>query len=146
MRSAPPVLVPVGRFVWGHRIALVLCVCIALACSGVAWFYNVTRVQQWTMALVWLLAAALSWGLARREFLASGSLQWDGEAWWFQPQVGVQVPVHVTVGWDAGSAMLLALRVQQPGGRSLRYAWLQASQMPAQWHGLRCAVYAGDTL
>ena len=146
MRSAPPVLVPVGRFVWGHRIALVLCVCTALACSGVAWLYNVTLVQQWTMAVVWLLAAALSWGLVRRESLDPGSLQWDGEAWWFQPQVGMQVPVRVTVGWDVGSAMLLGVRMPQPCGRIVRYTWLQATQVPAQWHALRCAVYACDTL
>jgi hypothetical protein len=146
MRSAPPVLVPVGRFVWSHRIVLVLGVGTALACGGVVWFYKVTLVQQWTMAVVWLLAAVLSWGLARREYLAPGSLQWDGEAWWFQPQAGVQVLVRVTVGWDAGSAMLLGVRTPQPGGRLLRYAWLQATQMPAQWHALRCAVYACDTL
>ena len=146
MRSAPPVLVPVGRFVWDHRTALVLAVGTALACGVLAWLYKLTLVQQSTMAVVWLLAAALSWGLARREYLAPGSLQWDGEAWWFQPQAGVQVPVRVTVGWDAGSAMLLGVRMPQPSGRLVRYAWLQATQMPAQWHALRCAVYACHTL
>ena len=73
MRSAPPVLVPVGRFVWGHRTALVLAVGTALACGVLAWLYKLTLVQQSTMAVVWLLAAALSWGLARREYLAPGS-------------------------------------------------------------------------
>ena len=52
MHSAPPVLVPVGRFVWGGRIALMLALLTALVWLVLA------RMQAMSAARMALLALA----------------------------------------------------------------------------------------
>lgn len=146
MRSAPPVLVPVGRFVWGERLALAGALFTALACLLVAFLYRLQAAQLSVLLVVWLLAAGLAWVACRHEFLPAGELSWDGEAWWFRPSAGAQHRVVLEVSWDAGRAMLVRLQVDRAEGWTGRHTWLQASHMPLQWHGFRCAVYGGDTL
>jgi hypothetical protein len=92
----------------------------------------------------WGLAAGAAWFVLRSESLPAGELAWDGRSWWFRESQGLARPVELVLQWDAGRAMLLQLRFC-PGERLSRHAWVQASQMPMLWHGLRCAVHAGDT-
>ncbi len=145
MHSAPPVLVPVGRFVWGGRIALVLAVLTAVTSLALAGLQNMAAGQTTLLGLVWLSSAALSWWAWRHERLPPGELAWDGEGWWYTPQDGIHQQVSVTLNWDAGRAMLLRVRCPESSGVRMQYLWLQAKQT-RQWHALRCAVYGRDTL
>ena len=101
---------------------------------------------QWILLLVWLVVLVLVGQIAPLEALPPGELGWDGEAWSFRGSDGASEAVQVQVDWDAGRAMLLRLSTRGDGWRLDRYTWLQASQMPLQWHGLRCALYARDIL
>lgn len=158
MHSAPPVLVPVGRFVWGHACAWGMAVLVALF-LGATWFTSSASTGQGLVWLaLWLLAGLLCWWLALRETLPAGSLAWDGEAWTYlangESQSDPSEPVLVQVLWDAGSAMLVGVRTQAAAGstegKGQRFAWLRAAHMPApapsHWHAWRCAVYAHDIL
>ena len=145
MRSAPPVLVPVGRFVWGPRVVAGLALATGLACGWAAWWQGITMARAAAVAATWGGCAVVAWWVMRSESLPAGELAWDGQSWWFRESQGLARPVEVALQWDAGRAMLLRLRFG-PTDRLSRHAWLQASQMPMLWHGLRCAVHAGDTL
>ena len=145
MRSAPPVLVPVGRFVWGGRLVGLLATLTALAGVLAGWQFGVTVWRAIFMGCVWLLAVTGACWISTRETLPPGELSWDGQSWWYRPSGGAVFEVTVSLQWDAGRALLLQLN-GRPLGRWPRHAWLQAAQMPEQWHGLRCAVHAGDTL
>lgn len=147
MRSAPPVLVPVGRFVWSASLAGVLAAATALIGLLTAWWCGMTLARAVFMGAVWVLAAGVTWWALQREILPPGELSWDGQSWWYRAGdgQGAAVAVTLTLRWDAGRAMLLQLDLRKLGELP-RHAWLKASQMPAQWHGLRCAVHAGDTL
>lgn len=156
MRSAPPVLVSVGRFAWGHALTAVLAAVLA-ASLGWVWLDSGASVAQGlAWGLLWGLAASIAGWVALREALPCGELAWDGESWQYSPDAsagaGVAVPVDVRVLWDAGPAMLVAVRSQACGvlgpnhWRGQRFAWLRAAQMPGQWHAWRCAVYAEDIL
>ncbi len=146
MRNAPPVLVPVGRFVWGQRLVLAGGFVSALVCAVVVWLYRLPLAQAFVLLAVWACAAGLAWATGRRAFLQAGELFWDGDAWSFRPGAGAREAVELELCWDAGHAMLLRLHATGPGRWTGRYTWLQLSQMPLQWHGLRCAVHGGDTL
>jgi len=149
MRSAPPVLVPVGRFVWGQRLPWVL----AAGSGSLLWLTwhasAASSLQILTGGLIWLACLLASWYRLRREMLPPGLLGWDGESWQLQ-QTGAQaMAVDVQVVWDLGSAMLIRVSASAadtalwPGPR---YSWLSAAQMPALWHGWRCAVHGRDIL
>ncbi len=146
MHSAPPVLVPVGRFVWGRPQAVLLALVVAALSALLAWVAGLSVPGQWILLLVWLVVLVLVGQIAPLEALPPGELGWDGEAWSFRGSDGASEAVQVQVGWDAGRAMLLRLSTRGDGWRLDRYTWLQASQMPLQWHGLRCALYARDIL
>ena len=146
MRSAPPVLVPVGRFVWGPRWAcllafasLVLCE-VALATQGLG-----VQAQLLTGA-VWLLACMTAGWFWWRERLLPGELAWDGQAWHYRVPGRSERAAQLELLWDAGAAMLLRLRLAAPGPVKVHHLWLQADCMPQAWHNLRCAVHVGDTL
>jgi hypothetical protein len=106
--------------------------------------------------LLCLLMAAVSWHCAKQETLPAGTLSWDGEDWTYAARVALgtnhAVAVTVRVLWDAGPAMLVAVRCQAAGSRpgshwqGQRFACLHAAHMPGQWHAWRCAVYANDIL
>jgi len=157
MRNAPPVIVPVGRFVWGHAFTATLAGVVILATVWVWLTSQASWLQGRWWALLLVLAAAGAWRWAPHEVLPVGTLSWDGESWHYQPQKmmgrDAMVAVVVRVLWDAGSAMLVAVSTQSgedagQGGhwRGQRFAWLQAAHMPGQWHAWRCAVYANDIL
>lgn len=143
MRSAPHVVFPVGRFVWGGRIVLALAV---LALSGPAFMMVANGGwRPWVIGMVCLMALASSWSWWRGEVLRAGHLSWDGQSWYLLDAVqGQDVAVGVMLCWDAGPGLLLKI---SEGSRSMaRYAWLQGRDQPQQWHALRCAVHARDTL
>ena len=157
MRSAPPVLVPVGRFVLGHGLTIALAGLVVLT-MGWSWLASGASALPGVVYVLLLLpAAALSWHWAKQEALPAGTLSWDGEDWTYAPSEALgtddPVPVTVRVLWDAGSAMLVSVRtqaadgaVQLSGWRGQRFAWLHAAHMAGQWHAWRCAVYAHDIL
>lgn len=146
MRSAPPVLVPVGRFLWGPRISAVLALVVALLCALVVSGQGGAVPVHSLTALVWVASTAFAAWAWSRERLPEGELSWDGEAWWYQVPAGPQQPVAVELVWDAGQAMLLCLRSTATCPQGLHHVWLQARQMRSAWHGLRCAVHGGDSL
>ena len=159
MRSAPPVLVPVGRFVWGHALTLLLALGVALS-LGLAWFSAGASAGQGRLwLLLWGVGGFVSWWLGGREVLPQGTLLWDGASWHYESQAvsgkvraSTPVPVTVRVLWDAGAFMLVGVRAQQQSfagdGRwhGQRFAFLRAADMSGQWHAWRCAVYADDIL
>lgn len=146
MRSAPPVLVPVGRFVWAQRLALIGAVATA-ALLALAWRASAASSTLAGCAMMlWLAACLLAWRWHQRDWLAPGSLAWDGEGWHFQPHDGHPMAVQVRVLWDLGSCMLLGVQAPQGGWQGSRCAWLHAADMPERWHGWRCAVYGRDIL
>ena len=148
MRNAPPVNFPVGRFVLGSRMVLVLSALSMVVCwlawraSGTSAFYG----GLW--AAVWTIVLMVSCWCVVREALPPGQLQWDGAAWQFEAHVeghsGTTEQVQLSVCLDWGRAMLL--RVQADGKSTLlaRFAWIKADAMPSAWHGCRCAVYGND--
>lgn len=157
MHSAPPVLVPVGRFVWGHGVTAALAGLVALAMGWVWQASGASALQGVAGGLLCLLAAALSWHWAKQEALPAGTLSWDGGDWTYAPHetqgTNDALAVTVRVLWDAGPAMLVAVRTQAAGGavqfsgwRGQRFAWMHATHMAGQWHAWRCAVYADDIL
>lgn len=146
MHSAPPVLVQVGRFVWSGRLPLLLSGLTAVAVCLLAWHSGLALPALQVLMGVCALGLLLVWLLAPRERLPEGELDWDGQAWWFRGCSGAPEPVDVQVHWDAGRAMLLRVSATKSSASLDRYTWLQASELPLQWHGLRCAVHASQTI
>lgn len=144
MRHAPPVHVPVGRFVWGVWLTVALALTGAGLCLWATRHMDADRVL-W-MGAIGGGCAVVSWLAWHREWLPEGALSWDGQAWWFHGPEGAPQAVEVTLGWDAGFALLLRLRGCAPRRFWSHHIWLRADRMAPQWHALRCAVYARDTL
>ena len=153
MRSAPPVVFPVGRSVWGPRTGLALAALSAWAVFGlwqgsaeVGWSVF-SAGPWWGGLLAWTLAALLSWRLWTREALPPGELRWDSEDWTYQGSDGLPQPVHLVALWDIGPAILVELSFQghQPWA-CRRFAWLTRGQMPGLWHACRCAIFGRDIL
>lgn len=148
MRNAPPVAVPVGRFVWGARIAACLALITLIALLVWLWQTGAGVGHVLGLLLSWAVLAGLSAWAVRRQAWPHGQLRWDGQSWWFQAEGVVSAwPVVVRAVWDGGLAICLRLQVGEQGVRQqMGYACLCAQDMPSAWHGLRCAVYQGDTL
>ncbi len=93
-------------------------------------------------AVVWTLGWMM-WH--RRQHQDIGSLRWDGQYWHWGPldTIGHEpTSGQATVCLDCAGFVLVHLR---PFGRTAgRSVWLALSQQgqPAQWHSLRCALYA----
>jgi hypothetical protein len=148
MHNAPPVVFPVGRFVWGRALWLGAAALSALGLMG------------WqVLAQVGVDRALMAWGFwafcgvgaglwGQRQVLTVGQLRWNGQSWFWQRD-GVSTvdgqAVSVSVGLDAGVGLLLWVQPLDERGLvrgQLVCAWLQAQAMPSKWHGLRCAVYS----
>ena len=147
MHNAPPVVFPVGRFVWGPRSAQALAATVSGALAlWLAWTDASAYVLAWAVC-VWLVAVlATVWWLPR-EFLQEGELTWDGEAW-HAPSAAVGTdPVRLSLTLDGGHFMLVSLRStgQSGSGAGVRHAWVRRADMPTRWHGFRCAVYSRRT-
>jgi hypothetical protein len=148
MHNAPPVVYPVGRFVWGRL--LFVAVGVLSAVGLLSW-------QLQTLATGPKLRAAwMFWGVcvgfaalwAPRQTLRGGRLGWSGEAWFWQTETDSAEQaqtVLVSVGVDTGQGLLLLLQPLNEKGDAqgrLLCAWLHARGMPSKWHGFRCAVYS----
>ena len=126
----------------------------ALAAWVVGHFELTRKLPVVTVVGLWLLAAWLlaAWALGRR--LARSALpgdavhlQWDGQAWMLglRPPAGLAAqptPVALSglvVALDLGHWLLLRLH---PAAGGQRWQVARASQVGADWHGLRVALAA----
>lgn len=147
MHNAPPVVFPVGRFVWGPRLALALAALISGALAAwLVWMDASASVLAWAVC-TWLVAV---WGTAwwmPREFLHQGELAWDGEAWHCLGSAAEDGPVQLSLTLDGGHFMLVSVQPAAHLGLQAwpRHAWLRRADMPSRWHGFRCAVYSRRT-
>jgi hypothetical protein len=141
MHNAPPVVFPVGRFVWGRWVMLALAL---LGGVGLLWHphFPVLQVHPWALSAWGLLLLAALWA-TRADHWQTGSLVWTGELWlWRDPQ-DHEWEVSLQVVLDTGSALGLALTPQRSGVISLkRFVWFSQGDLPVLWHGFRCAVYS----
>jgi len=129
MHNAPPVAFPVGRFVWGRAFGVLMALLSAIGL--LAW------PMQAQTSTAEVLAAWAFWCLC-----VGGAAVWAPRQ---TPVDGEHQSLDVSVGWDAGDALLLFVRFQDAQGAShgsWACAWLSAAAMPSKWHGFRCAVYS----
>ena len=141
MHNAPPVVFPVGRFVWGRRVMLVLALCGALGLGFWQANANASGVQ-WAWAS-WGICVLAAMYASTKDTLAGGTLVWTGEVWLWRDAKGREMETQLRVLLDVGSALGLGLRpVEAPWRLSQRFVWLEGRDMPQMWHGLRCAVYS----
>ena len=148
MHTAPPVVYPVGRFVWGRLLFVAVCVFSAVGLFSWQLQTLATGTNLWAAWLFWVVCALSVALWAPRQTLTGGRLGWSGEAWFWQAHADSaeqSQAVAVSVGLDTGQGLLLWLQpLNEEGGAHGRLlcAWLQASAMPSKWHGFRCAVYS----
>ena len=145
MQAASAVQVTVQRFgIWNAALGLVSATALSAA---VAWL--VTRSDElpgWSGML--LMASVLVGVLGAVDLLRRRpiTLRWDTQRWHVTDPSRGAGDIEVTslaVALDLGSWMLLSFRGDAPR-RTLRLGWIpvQRSGIEAQWHALRCAVYA----
>jgi hypothetical protein len=151
MHNAPPVVFPVGRFVWGRVVWWAM---TCLGAVGLAVWQMLGKVSWPTVFGAWFfwglcVVVAALWG--PRQGLTDGRLFWSGEAWFWQAEdghgsvEGADQGLALSVGLDWGRGLLLFVRPLNGLGQGCgpwAYAWLAESDMPSRWHGLRCAVYS----
>ena len=134
MRASPACQVSLQRFgVWRAAVFL-------LALSGAAAMTGWLLGRESPVSIEWMMLVAaatlailiLAVSLWR---VPAQSLRWDGQAWQLDA-----TPGELTVAIDLGPWMLLCF-TPESGGRP---RWLPAQRrgLEAQWHALRCAVYA----
>lgn len=145
MYNAPPVVYPVGRFVWGSWLmgGLALLGFVSLA------FWQVLVLPGWPQSLVawlvWSASVAGAVGYWPQERSPQGSLIWSGEDWLWRDEGGAERPVRVRVLLDAGRLMGLVYEVRDAINatrKPARFAVLHQTTIPSSWHGFRCAVYS----
>ena len=148
MHNAPPVVYPVGRFVFGRLWLAALCVLSAVGI--ISWHMQslATGPKLWAAWLLWGLCAVAAWHGVPRQSLTGGHLGWSGESWFWQSDEhadGHLLGVAVSVSLDTGQGLLLWVQPLDEQGLArgrLQCAWLEAGAMPSKWHGFRCAVYS----
>lgn len=145
MHNAPPVVAPVGRFVWGRLIFAALMLAAVLA--GLHWLQAALPSADRVLisGVMTVLAWLLAWRSWTQELLTCGQLVWSGEDWCWRSEAQDDTPVQVDCVLDWGGGMLLSLtRMEGPGSAwpRARFASLTRQQIPRVWHGFRCAVYS----
>ena len=134
MRASPACQVSLQRFgAW--RVA-VCALALAGAAAMTGWLLG--RESPLSIGLMMLAIAVALTMLALAVSLwrvPAQSLRWDGQAWQLDA-----VPGELRVAIDLGPWMLLRFTPEAGG----RVCWLPAQRrgLEAQWHALRCAVYA----
>ena len=135
MRASPACQVSLQRFgVWR---AAVLVLALAGAAAMAVWLLG--REPPVSIGLMMLAVAFMLTMLASAVSLwrtpAQQSLRWDGQAWQLDA-----TPGELSLAIDLGPWMLLRFTPEAGG----RVCWLPAQRrgLEAQWHALRCAVYA----
>ena len=145
MHNAPPVVYPVGRFVWGPRMTGFLAALSAVALWAWRELSENAGLLQCLALMCWGASVFAAMVLAKRECLSEGQLVWDGEAWHWQDRQQHEHPVHVHVLLDTGHSLFVVCQgLKGPVDAPLRrrFAWLHRAAMPLSWHGFRCAVYS----
>jgi len=145
MHNAPPVVAPVGRFVWA--VPIWASGVVAGGAGWVIWLQSAlpSVERALTVAVPMVLAWCFAWRCGMQEQLSCGQLVWSGEDWCWCNEAQDDMPVQLTRVVDWNSGMLVALKCQgeaRAGWRHIHYAYLTRQQMPRQWHGFRCAVYS----
>lgn len=141
MNNAPPVVFPVGRFLWSPRILLVLSLASA---TGVIFLQRQTdggnNIWIWAVWGGCVLSAVFAWSSERR---TEGRLVWGGETWWWHDSSGRESEIQIQVLLDVGSALWVSFQtIPAPSALKTRFVWMDSREMPASWHGFRCAVYS----
>ena len=133
MHGAPSVLYPVGRSRLEGLLILAACGLAVAGLVGWAWQAAPHPVALALAAALVLAAAALAglgwWRTAGRR------LQWDGQGWLLDGQALAAVDAV------ADLQRLLVLRCRRAGGGTA-WLWPERGSDPAQWVGLRRAVYS----
>lgn len=139
MRAAPAVTVTLGRS--PHAVAALAALAAASTAASTVW--AVQRDDAWGAVLVLLIGLHATWlarSVARRPSLC---LRWDGERWWLGPAAeGEPWPGEVSVALDVGDWLLLRFRPEATAHARPRWLPVERAAVPADWHGLRCAVYS----
>ena len=145
MRSAPPVVYPVGRFLWSWPVALLLLALLS------AWIWQPWQMRMPREGFVWWGSLALQgllllWlgVLYRRPVQQVRALRWDGEFWYGETAAGPSMPVVLQVHADLQNCLWLAVKTASSSSSERRASlWIcaRATAKPAAWHGFRCAVY-----
>ena len=134
MRASPACQVSLQRFgAW--RLA-VCSLAMAGAAAMAAWLFG--RGSPVSIGLMMLVAAATLTMLILAASLwrvPAQSLRWDGRAWQLDA-----APGELNVAIDLGPWLLLRFTPDADG--RMRWLPVQRRGLEAQWHALRCAVYA----
>jgi hypothetical protein len=146
MHSAAPLQLRVNRY--GLWRAAVLSLALSACAAMLAWTGALPApVPPWaaaTAAIGALASFACGVGLWRMQPL---TLRWDRERWFVARDDAAEQACDLAVAIDCGGWLLLRL---VPAGTEAVRAWrhrvlwiaLQRRGLEAQWHALRCAVYA----
>jgi hypothetical protein len=143
MQNAPPVVYPVGRFVWGRWFLVLLSVVGVLGLYFVQ-SLSVSASSAWTWVwALWAVLVMVSMIICLKERLPEGSLAWSGEAWCWRDARGHEAGIQLVVLADFGSALWVAVRMlNNAEWPTQRFAWMERREMPQAWHGFQCAVYS----
>ena len=147
MYNAPPVVFPVGRFLWG-RVAWLGTVLVLVSAGGLWAWSHLAQISTEQSIAAWSLWCICGVGAAvggSRQTLSDGRLFWNGQTWSWLPQSGQERSLQLTVGLDLGDGLLLFLRLDKGSGQGFGHrvcVWVSKAAMPSNWHGFRCAVYS----
>jgi hypothetical protein len=145
MHNAPPVVYPVGRFVWGSWMVAGLALAGWLALVFWWGMGSPGWAQTGLAGLAWLVSVVVTVMDWPQERSPQGCLVWSGEDWSWRAPSGTEMPVRVQVLWDAGRLIGLAytgLHALDSTARRSQFAVVSQAMMPSSWHGFRCAVYS----
>jgi len=145
MRNAPLVTYPVGRFLG------ISWLCAALVWVGAVltfWLISQGQIGRWIAAIsvfTWVVTSLACLPLIARQNTASW-LVWDGQDWRCLDSAHhdtFQTIARVMVIADVQKGLLLRLiGTSHNASRRDQWVWLYKGFAPAQWHGMRCAVYS----
>lgn len=145
MRSAPPVVYPVGRFLWRRPAAFGFLVLLS-AWIWQPWLPNRTLdgLMLWgSLALQCLLVGRLGWWI-RSPAREIRQLRWDGSQWFCETTANDELPVVLEVHADFQRCVWLSVKRGVASTAEGAQRWsvcVRASDKPAVWHGFRCALY-----
>lgn len=147
MHNAPWVQYPVGRFSWALGVgAAVGLLSVLLTLS--LFYLDFLRPSAALGSLGMVVMAAVL-GLRGRS-TEPAWLVWDGQVWqWWRHGEGHHAILIDGLSVQVDFQFLLLLQLTpdktQDHPQFTQWVWLYKGFAPAQWHGLRCAVYSRQT-